>query len=96
MTARLDISFEFFPPAAGPAEPGFWAPLDRLAPLEPAFISLTYGAGGTTRERSDRILRAPRAARARVAGRAPDRRRIGLLAVPAPRRRAYPADHGWR
>ena len=56
MTARLDISFEFFPPAAGPAEAGFWAALDRLAPLEPGFISLTYGAGGTTRERSDHIL----------------------------------------
>ena len=58
MTLRLDISFEFFPPAAGPAEAGFWTALDRLAPLEPGFISLTYGAGGTTRERNDRILRA--------------------------------------
>jgi methylenetetrahydrofolate reductase (NADPH) len=58
MTVRLDISFEFFPPAAGPAEAGFWTALDRLAPLEPGFISLTYGAGGTARERSDRILRA--------------------------------------
>ncbi len=58
MTVRLDISFEFFPPAAGPAEAGFWTALDRLAPLEPGFISLTYGAGGTARERNDRILRA--------------------------------------
>ncbi len=58
MTIRLDISFEFFPPAAGPAEAGFWKALDRLAPLEPGFISLTYGAGGTTRERNDHILRA--------------------------------------
>ena len=58
MAARLDVSFEFFPPAAGPAELGFWAALDRLAPLKPAFISLTYGAGGTTRERHGRILRA--------------------------------------
>ncbi len=58
MTLRLDISFEFFPPAAGPAEAGFWTALDRLAPLEPDFISLTYGAGGTARERNDRILRA--------------------------------------
>ena len=58
MTLRLDISFEFFPPAAGPAEAGFWAALDRLAPLEPGFISLTYGAGGTARERNDQILRA--------------------------------------
>ena len=58
MTLRLDISFEFSPPAAGPAEAGFWTALDRLAPLEPGFISLTYGAGGTARERNDRILRA--------------------------------------
>lgn len=58
MTLRLDVSFEFFPPAAGPAETGFWTALDRLAPLEPGFISLTYGAGGTTRERNDHILRA--------------------------------------
>ena len=58
MTVQLDISFEFFPPAAGPAEVGFWTALDRLAPMEPGFISLTYGAGGTARERSDRILRA--------------------------------------
>jgi len=58
MTLRLDISFEFFPPAAGPAEAGFWTALNRLAPLEPGFISLTYGAGGTARERNDRILRA--------------------------------------
>jgi methylenetetrahydrofolate reductase (NADPH) len=58
MTLRLDVSFEFFPPAAGPAEAGFWTALDRLAPLDPGFISLTYGAGGTTRERNDHILRA--------------------------------------
>ena len=58
MTLRLEISFEFFPPAAGPAEAGFWAALDRLAPLDPDFISLTYGAGGTARDRNDRILRA--------------------------------------
>jgi len=58
MTLRLDVSFEFFPPAAGPAEAGFWTALDRLAPLEPGFISLTYGAGGTTRARNDHILRA--------------------------------------
>jgi len=57
MADRLDISFEFFPPATGPAEVAFWAALDRLAPLDPAFISLTYGAGGTGRERNDSILR---------------------------------------
>jgi methylenetetrahydrofolate reductase (NADPH) len=58
MTSPVSISLEFFPPAAGPAEANFWAALERLAPLDPAFISLTYGAGGTTRDRNDRILRA--------------------------------------
>ena len=58
MPLRFDCSCEVFPPAAGPAEAGFWTALDRLAPLEPGFISLTYGAGGTARERNDRILRA--------------------------------------
>jgi len=67
MSARLDISFEFFPPAAGSAETRFWAALDRLAPLEPAFISLTYGAGGTTRERRH----APKPMRWPAIGRAP-------------------------
>jgi 5,10-methylenetetrahydrofolate reductase len=48
MAAPLSISFEFFPPATGPAEARFWDRLDRLAPLDPAFISLTYGAAATT------------------------------------------------
>ena len=52
------ISFEFFPPAPGKAEARFWDAVERLAPLEPAFLSLTFGAGGTTQSRSDRILRA--------------------------------------
>jgi methylenetetrahydrofolate reductase (NADPH) len=58
MAARPSISFEFFPPAPGAAEARFWDTVERLAPLEPEFVSITYGAGGTTRERSDRILRA--------------------------------------
>ncbi len=51
------ISFEFSPPAPGKAEARFWDAVERLAPLEPAFLSLTFGAGGTTQSRSDRILR---------------------------------------
>ncbi|MCH9012913.1 MAG: methylenetetrahydrofolate reductase, partial [Proteobacteria bacterium] len=58
MAARPSLSFEFFPPAPGPAEARFWDTVERLAPLEPEFISVTYGAGGTTRDRSDRIVRA--------------------------------------
>lgn len=52
------ISFEFFPPANPRAEAQFWDGIGRLAPLAPAFFSLTYGAGGSTRERNDRIIRA--------------------------------------
>ena len=52
------ISFEFFPPANPKAEPQFWDGIGRLAPLAPAFFSLTYGAGGSARERNDRIIRA--------------------------------------
>lgn len=52
------VSFEFFPPSAPKAELQFWDAVDRLAPLDPTFVSLTYGAGGTSRERNDRIIRA--------------------------------------
>ena len=52
------ISFEFFPPAPGKAETRFWDTVERLAPLEPVFFSLTFGAGGTARSRGDRVLRA--------------------------------------
>ncbi len=58
MTAQPSISFEFFPPAPGAAEGRFWNTVERLAPLKPAFLSITYGAGGTTQARSDRIVRA--------------------------------------
>ena len=52
------VSFEFFPPASGNAEARFWDTVERLAPLEPTFFSLTFGAGGTARSHGDRILRA--------------------------------------
>ncbi len=52
------ISFEFFPPAPGKAEARFWDTVARLEPLDPAFLSLTFGAGGTSQSRSDRTLRA--------------------------------------
>lgn len=53
------VSFEFFPPAPGAAEQRFWQTVERLAPLGPAFMSVTYGAGGTgsDRDRNDRIIR---------------------------------------
>ena len=46
------ISFEFFPPKNAEMEATLWASVQRLAPLQPNFVSVTYGAGGTTRERT--------------------------------------------
>jgi methylenetetrahydrofolate reductase (NADPH) len=48
----LRISFEFFPPKSEEMEKTLWASVERLAPLAPRFVSVTYGAGGTTRERT--------------------------------------------
>jgi methylenetetrahydrofolate reductase (NADPH) len=49
---RLSVSFEFFPPKTAEMEETLWASIQRLAPLKPAFVSVTYGAGGSTRERT--------------------------------------------
>ena len=48
----LRISFEFFPPKSDAAEASLWQTIGRLAPLAPEFVSVTYGAGGTTRDRT--------------------------------------------
>ena len=48
----VKVSFEFFPPKTAEMDAQLWEAITRLAPLRPKFISITYGAGGSTRERT--------------------------------------------
>ena len=54
--AAPQISFEFFPPRSEQAEIRLWNEITRLEGLAPRFVSVTYGAGGSTRERTHRIV----------------------------------------
>ena len=57
----IDVSFEFFPPKTEKMGETLWESIQTLAPLKPRFVSVTYGAGGSTRERThatvERILK---------------------------------------
>jgi methylenetetrahydrofolate reductase (NADPH) len=57
MTKPLRVSFEFFPPKAGEAETTFWSTVEKLQQINPDFVSVTYGAGGTTQDRTLSTLR---------------------------------------
>ena len=54
---NLTVSFEFFPPKTEKMEEQMWAAIERLATLRPSFVSVTYGAGGSTRERTHNTVK---------------------------------------
>lgn len=54
-TGRLSFSFEFFPPRDDDGERQLWRTIRELEPLSPTFVSVTYGAGGSTRDRTLRV-----------------------------------------
>ncbi len=52
----INVSFEFFPPADAAMEATLWRSVERLAPLRPHFVSVTYGADGSTRTRTHQVV----------------------------------------
>src|SRR5262245_28346957 len=55
-TTPVQVSFEFFPPGDAQMEETLWTSVQRLAPLKPRFVSVTYGADGSTRERTHKVI----------------------------------------
>jgi len=53
---KPSISFEFFPPKTDKGEANLWHCIQALSPLKPSFVSVTYGAGGSTQDRTRRIV----------------------------------------
>ena len=51
----IQVSFEFFPPNTPEMETTLWNSIERLEPLKPSFVSVTYGAGSGTRDRTHDI-----------------------------------------
>jgi methylenetetrahydrofolate reductase (NADPH) len=67
--SSITVSFEFFPPKPGEAEQSFWNTIAKLVAVRPHFVSVTYGAGGTTRGRTlDTIARLRRETALKPAG----------------------------
>lgn len=56
LRGRPTVSFEFFPPKDEAMEQTLWESVERLAPLQPRFVSVTYGADGSTRSRTHNIV----------------------------------------
>ena len=56
LKGRPIVSFEFFPPKDEQMEQTLWQSIERLAPLQPRFVSVTYGADGSTRSRTHNIV----------------------------------------